>query len=214
MHHLRLQLHYRQRHRPFLHHPLPSPLLPSSTPLLPNPTLPTSSSSSAGPSYKTNESSHTNICTSQNAADRRFDLPRDNGGAVVCPKPQRIRVLQLHLYQAKVSDSKAGAVCLDVIVNKEDLEIEQGQSIASSPPFFCGSPPSRATNPLVQDARFNDERLAQALSTLQIPCASSSLAIKAGCIRMKFGLKPAAVRVEGFDCLSRDSQNSGVPAMA
>ncbi|XP_039057864.1 uncharacterized protein LOC120201295 [Hibiscus syriacus] len=184
----------------------------------PPPTAALSTAASTVPpsptSFATTSNSHTNICTSQNAADRRFDLPRDNGGAVVCPKPQRIRVLQLHLYQAKVSDSKAGAVCLDVIVNKEDLEIEQGQSIASSPPFFCGSPPSRATNPLVQDARFNDERLAQALSTLQIPCASSSLAIKAGCIRMKFGLKPAAVRVEGFDCLSRDSQNSGVPAMA
>ncbi|KAE8735430.1 LOB domain-containing protein 41-like [Hibiscus syriacus] len=125
-----------------------------------------------------------------------------NGSAVVCPKPRRIRVLQLHLYQAEVNDSKAGAELLD--------------AIASSPPFFCGSPPGRAANPLVQDARFNEERLAQALSTLQIPCpsSSSSLASKAGCIGMKFGLEPAAVRVEGFDCLSRDRRNSRVPAMA
>jgi hypothetical protein len=31
---------------------------------------------------------------------------------------------------------------------------------------------------------------------------------------MSFGLKPAAVRVEGFDCLNRDRQNSSVPAVA
>ncbi|KAK9278088.1 hypothetical protein L1049_027646 [Liquidambar formosana] len=26
--------------------------------------------------------------------------------------------------------------------------------VASSPPFFCGSPPSRASNPVIQDAQF------------------------------------------------------------
>lgn len=144
------------------------------------------------------------------------------GGAVVCPKPRRIEILannptkplRLHMsHQAEVSDSKAGADLLDIILNKEDLGTEEEQSIASSPPFFCGSPPSRAANPLVQDARFGDERLAQALSTLEIPSPSSpsSLARKGGCVRMKFGLKPAAVRVEGFDCLNRDRQNS-IPA--
>ena len=76
---------------------------------------------------------------------------------------------------------------------------QSGTQVASSPPYFCGSPPSRAANPLVQDARFGDERLA-VLSVLQIPSpSSSSSACKGGFVRMKFGLKPAAVRVEGFD---------------
>ena len=90
--------------------------------------------------------------------------------------------------------------------------------VASSPPFFCGSPPSRAANPVVQDARFGDEKLAPFLafpnpspSGLSSP---SSSARKGGCVRMKFGLKPAAVRVEGFDCLNRDRQNSSIPAVA
>ncbi|XP_021296495.1 uncharacterized protein LOC110425794 [Herrania umbratica] len=147
------------------------------------------------------------------------------GGSVVCPKPRRIgvlannpiRPLRLHMsHQAEVSDSKAGAELLDIILKKEDFGTEQSATqVASSPPFFCGSPPSRAANPLVQDARFGDERLA-ALSTLQIPSPSSpsSSARKGGCVRMKFGLKPAAVRVEGFDCLNRDRQNSSIPAMA
>ncbi|KAK8595722.1 hypothetical protein V6N13_000415 [Hibiscus sabdariffa] len=142
---------------------------------------------------------------------------RNGGGAVVCPKPRRIRVLTLRLHkshQSEVSDSKAGAELLDIILDREDLGTEQEQSIASSPPFFRGSPPSRAANPLVQDARFSDERLAQALSTLRIPSPSTSFARKAGCIGMKFGLKPAVVRVEGFDCLGRDHQNSRLHAMA
>ncbi|MBA0704634.1 hypothetical protein Golax_016879 [Gossypium laxum] len=143
-------------------------------------------------------------------------------GPVVCPKPRRIGVLtnnpikpfRLHMsHQADVSESKASAELLDIILNKGDLWAEQSAAqVASSPPFFCGSPPSRATNPVVQDARFGDERVA-ALSVSQSPSPSPS-AHKGGCVRMSFGLKPAAIRVEGFDCLNRDSQNSRIPAMA
>ena len=62
---------------------------------------------------------------------------------------------------------------------QEDLGIEQSTTqVASSPPFFCGSPPSRATNPRVEDARFSEERLT-ALSALQIPSPSSSSAAAA-----------------------------------
>ncbi|KAB2075008.1 hypothetical protein E1A91_A07G198100v1 [Gossypium mustelinum] len=143
-------------------------------------------------------------------------------GPVVCPKPRRIGVLtnnpikpfRLHMsHQADVSESKASAELLDIILNKGDLWAEQSAAqVASSPPFFCGSPPSRATNPVVQDARFGDERVA-ALSASQSPSPSQS-AHKGGCVRMSFGLKPAAIRVEGFDCLNRDNQNSRIPAMA
>ncbi|KAG7017916.1 hypothetical protein SDJN02_19782, partial [Cucurbita argyrosperma subsp. argyrosperma] len=97
---------------------------------------------------------------------------------------------------------------------------EQSSShVASSPPYFSGSPPSRASNPLIQDARFGDERVspmaalpAYSPSGLSSPSSASSKG--GGCARMKFGLKPAAVRVEGFDCLSRDRQNSRIPAVA
>lgn len=95
---------------------------------------------------------------------------------------------------------------------------QTASQVASSPPYFSGSPPSRAANPLIQDARFGDEKL----TPLQVPVvpspsglpSPSSSARKAGCTRMKFGLKPATVRVEGFDCLNRDRQNSSIPAMA
>ncbi|XP_039027509.1 uncharacterized protein LOC120161302 [Hibiscus syriacus] len=166
-----------------------------------------------------------NPCNLQrNAAVSAFEEIRglisiSDGGPVVCPKPRRNRVLannpvrplRLHMsHQAEVNDLKAGAELLDIIL-KKDMETEQSApEVASSPPFFCGSPPSRAANPLVHDARFGDERIA----SLQVPSPSSSLAHKVGCVRMTFGLKQPTVRVEGFDCLNRDRQNSSIPAMA
>ncbi len=99
---------------------------------------------------------------------------------------------------------------------QEGYGLEQSATqFASSPPYFCGSPPSRSVNPLIQDARFGDEKVAPSVipspSGVSSPSSSSR---KGGCVRMKYGLKPAAVRVEGFDCLNRDRQNSSIPAFA
>jgi hypothetical protein len=148
---------------------------------------------------------------------------------VVFPKPRRVGILSNNMMrplrlqmspQYEVCDSKAGAELLDIILKKEGYGAEQSATqVASSPPFFCGSPPSRAANPLIQDARFGDEKLAPFpampfASPSGLSSPSSSSARKGGCVRMNLGLKPAAVRVEGFDCLNRDRQNSSIPAMA
>ncbi|KAL4341199.1 hypothetical protein GQ457_08G014480 [Hibiscus cannabinus] len=165
-----------------------------------------------------------NPCNLQrNAAASAYEEIRglisiSDGGPVVCPNPRRnrvlantpIRPLRLHMsHQAEVNDLKAGAELLDIIL-KRDMGTEQSApEVASSPPFFCGSPPSRAANPLVHDARFG--------AMMQVPSPSSpssSSARKGGCVRMKFGLNQPTVRVEGFDCLNRDRQNSSIPAMA
>ncbi|KAF8081074.1 hypothetical protein N665_0908s0029 [Sinapis alba] len=156
----------------------------------------------------------------------------DRKDLVVCPKPRRvgllannlIRPLRLHMSQQAASDlcdSKAGAELLDIIRRKEDNNGTIGQllssPVSSSPPYFPGSPPTRAVNPLAQDARFRDEKLSpvspnspflQPNSATGFPSPSPS---SRGCVRMKFGLKPPAVRVEGFECLN---QNSSIPAMA
>lgn len=100
---------------------------------------------------------------------------------------------------------------------QESYGDEFANQVASSPPYFCESPPVRAANPLIQDARFGDEKHA----AIVIPAMSSPSGLPSprkgggGCVRMSFGLKPAAVRVEGFDCLNRDHrQNSSIPAVA
>ncbi|XP_043694738.1 uncharacterized protein LOC122645490 isoform X2 [Telopea speciosissima] len=165
--------------------------------------------------------------------DLRSAVPvSDRKDVVVCPKPRRLcgfnhvvhdpRPLRWQLsHQAELCDSKAGSELLDLILTKGVYGAEQSSSatqLASSPPFFSGSPPSRATNPLIQDARFGDEKLTS-LSPLQgsVPSglsSSPSSSRKGGCARMKFGHKPAAVRIEGFDCLDRDRRNCSIPAVA
>lgn len=91
-----------------------------------------------------------------------------------------------------------------------------GNQVASSPPFFSGSPPSRASNPLIQDAQFNNGKLVTPIPAVAPPSPSSRMSGGGGgsCVRMKFGQKPAAVRIEGFDCLSRDRRNCSISAVA
>ncbi|KAJ6903028.1 hypothetical protein NC651_020501 [Populus alba x Populus x berolinensis] len=92
------------------------------------------------------------------------------------------------------------------------------QVSSSPPPFFCGSPPSRVANPLIQDARFGNEKFASFSPVTPIPpqmdlSSSSSSPRKGGLVRSSFGSKPV-VRIEGFDCLDRDCRNCSVPALA
>ncbi|GAB2288860.1 hypothetical protein Dimus_023168 [Dionaea muscipula] len=149
----------------------------------------------------------------------RSVVPFDRKSPVVCPKPRRVGCLvnnptmSLRKHRRSLQelcDSKAGADILDMILVKE-------ANGATSPPYFCGSPPTRVSNPLVLDARFVDGK-APPQSPLVYPSPTSPTlspsARKGGCARMKFGLKPATVRVEGFDCLSRDRQNSSITAVA
>ncbi|KAH1215508.1 hypothetical protein GmHk_13G036630 [Glycine max] len=149
----------------------------------------------------------------------------DQKEPVICPKPRRVGVasnmptrhFRWHFNpQAEGSDTKAGAELLEIMFKKESHGQEYANQVASSPPFFCGSPPVRAANPLVQDAHFGDEKHCPSLliSSPSGLLSPSSASRKGGCVRMTFGLKPAAVRVEGFDCLNKDCQNSRIPVVA
>ncbi|XP_039006732.1 uncharacterized protein LOC120134366 [Hibiscus syriacus] len=149
----------------------------------------------------------------------------DRGETMVCPKPRRLRSLNSSFndhpvrslrwqlsHQGELCDSKPGSDVLDMILTKD---------LALPPPFFCGSPPSRAANPLIQDARFGDEKTTTPfplLSPIPSPFGLSSSSPSSGprkgsCVRANFGNKPA-VRIEGFDCLDRDSRNCSIPALA
>ncbi|KAK6252662.1 hypothetical protein QUC31_014382 [Theobroma cacao] len=154
----------------------------------------------------------------------------DRRETMVCPKPRRLSLLNATFndhpvrslrwqlsHQAELCDSKAGSDLLDMILTKGGCAVEQScAQVASSPPFFSGSPPSRVANPLIQDARFGDEKIITPMSPPPSGLSSSSPSSssrKGGCIRVNFGNKPA-VRVEGFDCLDRDRRNCSIPALA
>ncbi|CAL0317095.1 unnamed protein product [Lupinus luteus] len=146
----------------------------------------------------------------------------DMKGTVFCPKPLRVMVFpdmaittgslrRKFCQQSDDSDSKAWAEIVDII-------LEEGYCInhePSSPPYFLGSPPVRATNPLIQDDQFgygknssqpifsisSSPSLTSPLSTsLGLSSPSSSPWRKGGCVRTKFGIKSSPVRVVGFDC--------------
>ncbi|CAN4086714.1 unnamed protein product [Withania somnifera] len=131
---------------------------------------------------------------------------------LVCPKPRRTRLfnepirpppfLQINNQQPE------GTELLDIILTKGNYDRETPVfDRASSPPFFFGSPPTRASNPLIQDSQFSNINFVPILAipegTSSPPQPSASTRKSGGgCSPMKFGIKPAAVRIEGFHCRS------------
>lgn len=143
---------------------------------------------------------------------------------LVCPKPRRLGLISPMRWQmsnsnqSDFSDSEAGSELLDIILSRGGYTAEQSYTQAASPPsFFCGSPPSRVSNPLIQDARFGDEvtQISPRIVPIQpgVPASSSSSARKGACGLANFGNKPV-IRIEGFDCLDRNSRNCSIPTMA
>ncbi|RDY11112.1 hypothetical protein CR513_04281, partial [Mucuna pruriens] len=142
--------------------------------------------------------------------------------SVICPKPRRLGFINhsnIHTHlrpplrhpiscQSEMEDSGVGAELLDIILPKESCYLERsgGQLVASSPPFFCGSPPSRASNPVIQDEQFGNGNFS--------PFTEASSSSARGCVPLKFGHTPAAVRIEGFDCLNRDRSSCSISAVA
>ncbi|GER32779.1 translation initiation factor IF-2 [Striga asiatica] len=147
---------------------------------------------------------------------------------VVCPKPRRLALLHatltepsqvrpLHCHSSlhqEVFDAKAGNELLDIILTKGSNtncdSSQPAEPIASSPPFFCGSPPSRVSNnPLIQDSQFGNTKFTMGPPrTIPTPLGPahfpSSSACKPGNYSgANFGNNPV-FRVEGFECLDRD----------
>ncbi|XP_015067901.1 uncharacterized protein LOC107012545 isoform X2 [Solanum pennellii] len=147
---------------------------------------------------------------------RRGDISVSDG--LVCPKPRRnglfnepikpSRFLQINNQQPEGCDLKAGTELLDIILSKGNFDMETPNfDMASSPPFFFGSPPSRASNPLIQDSQFSNNNFVPILAIPEAapsPPQSSASTHKSGggCAPVKFGIKPATVRIEGFNCRS------------
>uniref|UniRef100_A0A0A9CM22 Uncharacterized protein n=1 Tax=Arundo donax TaxID=35708 RepID=A0A0A9CM22_ARUDO len=154
----------------------------------------------------------------------------DARSPLFCPKPRR-PVAPLRCHQSgSYSDAGAGMDLLDLLLSKGE---ESGLSAASpQPPLFCGSPPRRASNPVVHDSRFGMDCPPMSMPMPALPVAAPMAASRptprpsaapsmsprsaAGCARTRFAFQPAAVRVEGFDCLDRNrgDRGHGITAMA
>ncbi|KAK4375530.1 hypothetical protein RND71_006207 [Anisodus tanguticus] len=157
------------------------------------------------------------------------DISVSNG--VVCPKPRKLglfnsveepirpyQLLQFRNQETEARDLEAGTELLDIILTKGNYEVDKAKfEVASSPPFFFGSPPSRAGNPLIQDSQFGNHNFVPILPIPEravgpsTPPPSSAIMSGGGCVRVKFGNKPAPVRIEGFNCRG---SNCSISAMA
>lgn len=144
-----------------------------------------------------------------------FMREKSEGEVVICPKPRRLgavnhisqecaKPLRWHrIHNQDHSESNAGVEILDIVLSKSGCG--DPAILGCSPPYFCGSPPSRVDNPLVHDVQFLHQRGPTSPSPRSKPNKPNS------CVR-SFGSIPA-VRVEGFDCLDRDTR-CRIPAMA
>ncbi|XP_073000061.1 uncharacterized protein [Typha latifolia] len=161
-----------------------------------------------------------NHCGMQQNAFASCDEFANRKSPVFCPKPRRlgppppvvpVRPLRWHTsHQVDFFDSRDGSEVVDIFFPKGG----EHNYVASSPPFFCGSPPSRAENPVVHDARFGADRPVSPVGPVQVVRPGSPMS-PSGCARAKFGFKPATVRIEGFDCLgSRGRRGCGITAVA
>ncbi|KAF3629967.1 putative protein MOTHER of FT and TF 1-like [Capsicum annuum] len=161
-------------------------------------------------------------CVGVGENGRAADISGSNG--VVCPKPRRLglfnsasvhveesirpyQLLQFRNQEMEACDLKAGSELMDIILTKGNYEVDKANfEVASSPPFYYGSPPSRAGNPLIQDAEFGNHNFVPTLAIPERavapspPPPSSTIMSGGGCVRVKFGNKPAPVRIEGFNC--------------
>ena len=155
---------------------------------------------------------------------------------LVCPKPRRLGSINVRPFQSdalellflKVHNLGSNFLFHKTIFIQSFFFFQggcglesfnsSGTELASSPPFFCGSPPSRVANPLIQDDRFGDEKpKVFPIFSSAPPSPSSpppSTGRTGGCVRVNFGNNPA-VRIEGFECrLDRERRNRSVAALA
>eukprot|EP00252_Welwitschia_mirabilis_P010414 TRINITY_DN2366_c0_g1_i2.p1 TRINITY_DN2366_c0_g1~~TRINITY_DN2366_c0_g1_i2.p1 ORF type:complete len:152 (-),score=30.35 TRINITY_DN2366_c0_g1_i2:522-977(-) len=132
---------------------------------------------------------------------------------LLCPKPRRLSVIVNRSpdmlnpvaweerHASEHDEQYAGTEIIDIFLNKENGPVTS--DVGCSSPYYCGTPPSRANNPLVNDEHFNHQRL---------PGSPIAMSKSNSCSRSSYGSIPA-IHIEGFDCLDRDTRCS-VPAIA
>ncbi|CAA6661296.1 unnamed protein product [Spirodela intermedia] len=173
-----------------------------------------------------------NHCAVQQSAMAAYEEMRrpfvsivsDRRDPIFCPKPGRlsrfvaaadaIRPLRWHLGpQTEPCDSKPGSEVLDIILTKVPWWVRRRRTSAA-PRRADRLTPSPSTPASARPA-------APPLTLLPTPAAATAVSggaarTAAGCVRAKFGPVPAAVRIEGFDCIDSDGhrRSRGIAAVA
>lgn len=140
---------------------------------------------------------------------------------VICPMPRRVaavtftkaEVLKPFWQQRSMSpravDCEANHEILEIFLSKNSCG--NSPSFGCSPPYFTGSPPCRAGNPLVRDVEFSHQR--------PLPAPVMAMQSKSAAVVPTYRASPR-IRVEGFDCSGRGFECTGrdtrcrVPALA
>ncbi|XP_008797093.2 uncharacterized protein LOC103712367 isoform X2 [Phoenix dactylifera] len=144
-------------------------------------------------------------------------------GELICPQPRRPTRVPCFMDNLNrigpkpksilpVHRGDCGPEILDIILNKDDPDGDSDMNNQAG--FFCGSPPVRTNNPVVQDAKF-----AKQTRDLASPLGNSFGIKPAGRVERgspscgsSFGGSPKA-RIEGFACGNSES-HCVVPALA
>lgn len=123
---------------------------------------------------------------------------------VICPKPRKmafisycapelIKPMRQWQSSSQLPECEAGSEILEIFLNKNACG--ESPNLGCSPPYYFGSPPSRAGNPIVHDVQFHKSSPSAILAKPKAPSGPS------------FPASPS-VRIEGFDCARQDSRCS------
>ncbi|KAK1387962.1 hypothetical protein POM88_016140 [Heracleum sosnowskyi] len=127
-------------------------------------------------------------------------MPSISDASLLCPRPRHLPCSSLDSKcQSELNDSRFEI--LDMIFTKGNYNPENNyHQVPWSPPFFMGSPPCRAPNPVTQNVEFGNQKLNLLSPTDEYSASSKHKNSK--CSRPRRKQKPAAVRIQGFNIRS------------
>uniref|UniRef100_A0ACD5TZL0 Uncharacterized protein n=1 Tax=Avena sativa TaxID=4498 RepID=A0ACD5TZL0_AVESA len=144
----------------------------------------------------------------------QMDAPAAAGRIeVICPQPRRPPFLVEPLVSRASSKPNGGALpvyradsasdILDLILSKNDPDVDTDSGNQAA--FFCGSPPVRTNNPVVNDPQFG--RNTPSFSPLGSSPFSKMLGGRAEVGSPSCGASSSPkVRIEGFACGNKETQ--------
>ncbi|KAG9131266.1 hypothetical protein Leryth_006122 [Lithospermum erythrorhizon] len=133
-----------------------------------------------------------------------FMCQKQQQNGVVCTKPRRAEGEINHHIEAY--GVKAGNELVDLILSKDACGGKKPNfHVALSPPFYNGSPPTRASNPVIQDEQFRTSKLNMNPSMIEPLASSASRLSGGGCVPVRNQTLTPERRIEGFN--SRNNCN-------